>query len=273
LNILIAIIHNNDLEKKCNLRENVNKLTHDLNDVGVCSVVKEYGFQPNIKGHSYVYYLKRSLTYEIINYEWVKYRNLPFGFKGYFQIFRNFISKSLSSLFNNRPLKFSEIETFVTDKHLRAWFDSLEDFDGVLVFEDDAFFNATSIERFLSFIKNINVNDKLYADLAGGLDRSILRIEKLINSEKISEHFLCYDKIVTNTACCYFISKPLLKEFCSILISKPTYRHIGIDWLINKLSISLENKKLQHLICYHAEPPIFQHGSFTGKFESWQKKD
>ncbi len=273
MNILIAMVHNKDDFKVSYIREKLNKMVDSLNRNGFNAVVREFSYQPVITGHSYFKYLRRCFIYEVLNYRWIRYRKLSYNLKSFIGSLITLFSKSVKGFSTDKKLKFSEIETFVTDKHLRAWFSALEGFDAVLVFEDDVFFNFDSINRFNFLINSIDLKEKCYFDLAGGLDKELLNIYQLLDLENSPDGLLCYKKIVTNTACAYLITKPLLQDFCDLIVSNPSNRIIGIDWLINYLSICLEGTNVKNLKCYHSEPPIFQHGSFTGKYESWQKKD
>jgi len=271
--LFIGVVHNNDEEKIVSLRSNIEKLKYKLNSVGIGVLVLESSAQPPIKQHSRYIYFLRTLYYEVLGIQWKRYRKIRCCFikEVVFLVF-NIFKKLLNTYKNKNLLVFSEIEMFVTDKHLRLWFQAVEEADAILIFEDDVVFSEGSIEVFVDEYRKLDLKKNIYVDLAGGLDKEELLISHLVDEDHCSSRLVKYKKIVTNTACAYLLSRPLLDQYCSFVMAKPFYRYIGIDWLMNKLSISLvDNNSSDCLECFHFEPPVFQHGSFTGKFISWQK--
>jgi GR25 family glycosyltransferase involved in LPS biosynthesis len=164
----------------------------------------------------------------------------------------------------------SFIETVVTDKHIRAWSAFLEsDADFMICFEDDAVFKDDSTQRLNELLDDLarRLPDILiYVDLAGGCERDMLKIDTLETGRDASFRF--YRKPVTNTACSYLMSRPLVTIFIEMIVRRPWLRLIGIDWMMNKLFILAANDGIE-CSCMHASPTIFKHGSFTGEYKTW----
>lgn len=78
-------------------------------------------------------------------------------------------------------------------------------------------------------------------------------------------------KPVTNTACAYLMSRPLVIIFLDILTKRPLLRLIGVDWLMNKLFISMAKNEME-CACMHANPTIFKHGTTTGNYVAWDRE-
>ncbi|MCJ7546066.1 MAG: hypothetical protein MUP30_04490, partial [Deltaproteobacteria bacterium] len=169
--------------------------------------------------------------------------------------------RNLGALWNRH----SFIETIVTDKHIRAWNTFIETgCDYLVCFEDDAIFMDDSIRRMCNLFDTLSkkgIKNLVYVDLAGGCELADLRISFLETHR--GDGFRYYLKPVTNTACAYLLSKPLVSVFLAHLVKRPRLRLIGIDWMMNKLFM-LTIKDTVECLCMHADPTIFKHGSTTG---------
>jgi GR25 family glycosyltransferase involved in LPS biosynthesis len=165
----------------------------------------------------------------------------------------------------------SAVEMVVTDKHLRAWATFLDTSgDCLICFEDDAVFKSDSIDRLMALLDELlpsRLGSPMYVDLAGGCSLEALQIHNLEVSWDGS--FRHYSKPVTNTACVYLLSRPLVTTFCGIIARRPWLRVIGIDWLMNTLLMQMANDGVK-CACLHADPAIFKHGTTTGEYVSWQ---
>ena len=267
----MALIHNNEKSRLDKIRPSIASLVKKLsNDFEVVS--EEINHQPEIKPVARGLGFFRDITYWKLYREWAKYREvrkpfLPFHF---IKLVIKSIRKYSSQKISKNWLKTCSIEMAVSDKHLRAISNAIEnDSDYLLVFEDDVIFRENSILNFYKFFTKLNFsNQGLYVDLAGGLDISSLGINKL--EIKKDKFFRYYKLPVTNTACCYLINKKQLVTFNNFLTNNPLLRYVGIDWLFNKLFI-LQRLAGINADCIHSDPSIFKHGSFTGEFEAWER--
>lgn len=160
----------------------------------------------------------------------------------------------------------------VTDKHIRAWAAFLDaGGDFLICFEDDAVFKEDSIQRVADLLGTLAHKDPsslVYVDLAGGCRLEELRIDKLESRRDASFRYYC--KPVTNTACAYLLSRPLVAHFHDTLTRRPWLRLIGVDWMMNKLLMLIEKGGIQ-CHCMHADPTIFKHGSTTGEYAPWTR--
>jgi len=271
MKVFLGLVHNNG-EHVDDVKSNIEALKKELLDEGYEVTIAYSSYQPIINRHTVLKLLKRRFDYFKLGVRWNSYRNGRNSFRFLISAFIDFLKiKNLRKLARN-----SLIETYVTDKHLRLWFSAIEESDFIVVFEDDVIFKKDSIDNFkkvVSYFK-ISENDLDYFDLAGGLPINILGIDKLKIPDFQGDQFLdadvvYYNKIVTNTACGYMISRETLESFISTLIDNPHYRYTGIDWLINRLAMHVESKGFKSV---HFNPPLFNHGSFTGEHQSWQSE-
>lgn len=274
VSVLIALIHNDNVRRNAYIRPQLEKMASALS--GAISVERtEVSFQPEIKPHGIAMAFVRDVMYRRLDREWHRYRLLkPFslardivGFlKGSF--IKYVIERESTAASWKRN---SSIEVMVTEKHIRAWgrfLDSGADF--LICFEDDAVFKDDSVQRIGDLFKQlakIDVDARIYVDLAGGCNLGELRIDSLESSQ--DAFFRHYRKPVTNTACAYLMSRQLVVAFHSILTRRPWRRLIGIDWMMNSLFIAMANDGLE-CVCMHAAPTIFKHGTTTGEYVSWQ---
>lgn len=143
--------------------------------------------------------------------------------------------------------------------------------DYLMVLEDDAVFEAGNnpvLDEALERAAGRPPGTYFYMDLAGGLSHRDLGVVELIGSR--SEGMIEFTKPTTNTACAYLIDRPTAAKFLSMLDTKPWYRTLAIDWLLNMIMVDM-TRHAERLACWHADPPVLGHGSFTGAFAPWQR--
>ena len=270
----IALIHNNQVDRLAHVRPAIKDLAIALGDRFHVDAF-EICWQPDVKSHGLFNALMRDGLYRHLAREWAVYRKI--GISPFARDWVSFLKYALRKYLLRKSERLvwqrnSAIEMIVTAKHMRAWEVFVEsNADYLLVFEDDVRFRPDTIARFndqvIPTIRSLG-NRALYVNLAGGCQYEDLRIEKL--ESKRNGDLVFYSKPVTNTACAYLINKSLVKKFVSKLVEQPLLRLIGIDWLMNKLFISMGDDA-EKCVCVHFYPTIFDHGSFTGQYISWQK--
>ena len=273
-NIGIGLIHNNNFERNEILIPNLKLLQENLKkDYRVDFI--DISYQPTIKPHSLNMAIRRDYMYWKLNRQWSKYRlihNRNIILDSMLQLIK-IIEKYLknSSKNNSKNRKTSFMETIVTDKHIRSWSILAKKNDYLLIFEDDAVFDETSIEKIRNLISNIllqKLDSYIYVDLAGGFSIDDLQIHQLEADR--DNKYIYYNKIVTNTSCAYMLNKNLVLFFLDQLRLKPGLRHMGIDWMVNALCIELENE-IDSAFCLHSYPTILTHGSTLGTFSAWER--
>ena len=274
ISVSVALIHNNNIQRNIYIRPQLDKMAETL--VGIIAPERiEVSLQPEIRPHSIGMAFLRDVMYRKLDREWHKYRLLkPIALM---RDIVGFLKGSFIKYIINRKYirlswqKNSAIEVLVTDKHIRAWSQFLDsDADYLIVFEDDVVFKEDSnlrINRLLDNLTRNYLSRECYVDLAGGSSLADLMISRLETCH--DDNYRYYQKPVTNTACAYLISRELIIKFNEILIRKPWLRLIGIDWMINSLFIST-GKDVSSVVCMHADPTIFRHGTTTGEYISWQ---
>lgn len=270
--VLIALIHNNNMERNAYVRPQLEKMVHGLNPFIAAKKI-EISFQPELKAHGTAMAFMRDLMYRKLDREWHRYRLVK-----PLTLLRDFVGFLKGSLIKyvieydkiGKPWKTtSAIEVLVTDKHVRAWgafLDTRADF--LLCFEDDVIFKGDSVQRInelFGALRRRNLGAPIYVDLAGGCKLDELRIDNLASSQ--DAYFRHYSKPVTNTACAYLVSRDLVAAFHSILTRRPWLRLIGADWMMNSLFVRLDNDGVE-CVCMHAAPTIFEHGTATGEYVS-----
>ena len=273
ISVCLALIHNNNITRNAYIRPEMEKLLKGL-ESHISGNKIEVSFQPEIVLHSVPMAFMRDIIYRKLGCEWHRYRQLKprrlrdiIGFlkSSYFKyiVGRNEICKQWR--------KNSAIEMMVTEKHIRAWGAFLDtDADFLICFEDDAIFKDESVHKINGLLNKLDEDYPempCYIDLGGGCKLSDLMIGGLENSQ--DESYRYYSKPVTNTACAYLMSRPLVTTFHAIITRKPWLRLIGIDWMMNSLFLSMENEE-KKCICMHADPTILKHGTTTGEYVSWQ---
>ena len=273
LSVCIALIHNNNATRNAYVRPEIDKLINNL-DQKISTYKIEIAYQPNLISHNLQMALKRDFLYYAINLKWRDYRFLKKRFflePAYFamKILQKYLVRYKTEA--KRWMKNSFIEVVVTDKHIRAWIQFLESGgDYLVVFEDDVVFKDDSSKRLNSLFNELLVNHKqkkCYVDLAGGVEPASLKVSALESFR--NNQYRYYIKPVTNTACAYLMSKELVAVFVATITSKPWLRLIGIDWMMNNLFV-LNQDQMNKSICMHSDPTIFNHGSTTGEYMSWQ---
>jgi len=263
--IIIALIHNNDKKRNDYLYPMLDKLKKALSKKSKVEVVK-ISEQPKIHFQDTLVTIVRKCFLWKINREWLSYREIKS--RPYFVdipiLLLRCVRVYLQRVSENRRFG---IDVSVTYKHTKAWETFLEKKADILIcFEDDVVFKKDSVSRMESLLSEIEKvgNKPIYLDLAGGLDNSFIRTEKLL--VKTKKDYKYYKKPVTNTSCGYMINQKTAEEFKSVLIKFPWFRGLPIDWLVNKIFISTVSKRYH---CFHTEPTVFNHGSLTGNYSSW----
>jgi len=274
LRLCIALIHNNNAQRNALIRPNIAKLCAELSPLCVFETL-EVSFQTPIQPHGILLALRRDIHYRLLQHKWRQYRQVRSSALREFldsikPLAKKYLSRDPKSL--DRWRSSSAIEITVTDKHIRAWDRFLElDCDFLICVEDDAVFKPDSIEQFAAVIQEISALEprgNLYVDLAGGCSLPDLHIAHLVQRKR--GFFTFYKKAVTNTACAYLLSRPLVASFKSTLVRSPATRLISIDWMINKLLMELYRTG-DSCVCFHADPTVFKHGSTTGDFQAWER--
>lgn len=273
LSLLIGLIHNNNESRIGYVRPQIFKLVEEINGKVIADKF-EISYQSEIVPHGFLIAVMRDFAYQYLGCKWRKYRLLK-SLELHNQIifFKNLFVKYILNRngFANRWKRNSAIEMMVTDKHIRAWSQFLDsDADYLIVFEDDVVFKEDSnlrINQLLDDLSRNHFNTPCYVDLGGGCSLADLMIDRLETSN--NDNYRHYQKPVTNTACAYLISRELAIKFNAILTRKPWLRLIGIDWMINSLFMSM-GKDVSMVVCMHADPTIFKHGTTTGEYVSWQ---
>lgn len=261
--ISIAVIHNHDENKISYIKQNFSL----LKEYKLEANIHYYGWQPKINKHGFFKVMARDIEYAKIGINHAKYKNLSILYRLIFPtiVFRSVLIKYIKNIDGWK--RSSQIETFLTNKHVLSWQNFLESSDQMLmVMEDDIVFKTDSFQRVINIIdKYINSKEHLYIDLAGGCNISDLRVNRLIKKTECgSTHYI---KPVTNTTCCYLINRPMAELLISELIEQPSLRTITPDHMINALLMKKKWNESNN-ISIHFEPTIFEHGSVSGKYSS-----
>lgn len=271
--IAIAIVHNKNPARNNYIFPHLDQLADALTHT--CPVIRlEAWAQPDVRPHGTRMALIRDAIYAQLQREWARY--CLHDVKSSWRAIRVFIKNSRQKYLPagdqaKRWMRNGHIETIVTDKHIRLWQQFLDtDKLYLLVFEDDAVFKDNSVQGVLSLQARLvsqAPSRPVYIDLAGGCALPDLAIDTLLAEQ--DEHFRRYRKPVTNTACVYMLNRATVELFVTHLVRRPWLRLLSIDWLMNKLFM-LSDLRDDQALCLHADPSIFQHGSTTGHYVTWQ---
>lgn len=270
--LCLALVHNNDAARNALIRPALSELGERL---GLSRQVTslEVSWQPALAPSSTAIAFARDAICKLVERPWLQYRlSKP---RSALVSARKVTTLAINYLTNKRGVRETRrrcgaIEEIVTDKHIRAWDRFIESRSEILVvFEDDAVLSSDSCERILPALEAAaQASGPLYADLAGGLPRSVLNAAAL--EERVEGALIYYKKPLTNTACVYLMNRQMVEECRAIVFRSPWLRLVSIDLMMNQLFVELEKQGIRSR-CFHAVPAIFNHGSFTGEFQAWQR--
>jgi hypothetical protein len=161
------------------------------------------------------------------------------------------------------------IESYLTHKHIACWKRLNDRSHFILALEDDALMLDNSIPGLSSILDFVITRNTplVYIDLAGGFDVKRIVPPQLI----VREHpaLIEFSRIVTNTTCSYLISSALARQFLKIVAQDPSMANLPPDWMINDLAMRLNpDRDSTPILCAHASPSIFVHGSVQGVYRS-----
>lgn len=266
MKLLIVLIHNNNSKRSHYLLPKLRQLERELSQNNKVQLVEEYKQPVLVPCKTFITLLRKCYLWHL-NREWLQYRDLkPRNILiDYLILFRRLVLTLVGQSWENKR---TAIDLCVTNKHIECWNKLLKlDADFVVCFEDDAIFKPDSISRLLMLLKEIEKykNRPVYIDLAGGCSLDELKVSTL--EYRRDKNRIYYKKPVTNTACCYLISKKTAGLFIDEIIKHPWLRLIPIDWLVNKLLIL--TIPYDKYYTYHAYPPVFDHESLVRNYKSW----
>lgn len=278
----VALIHNDDENRLKYLRPKLQSLKSAISKQVLTSVL-EYNFQPpleKLEKKNLPTYLFRLISDQVNFFvntrRWEKYkRNNKSKVSSVLasQIRNLFLPLNSFQLRSKFYLKRLNVMRMLTDKHIRAWSEFIENGkqnEFLLVVEDDLIFKADSTSRLMKicldlFDKSRRSDTLIYLDLAGGLEVSRLQVENLI-SHRIKDE-IQFRTPVTNTTCAYLINLRTAELFYKTVFQNPNLRNLGPDWTINSIFMINEDLFLGALSS-HYDPTIFIHGSFQKYYET-----
>lgn len=270
--VFLALVHNHNKERLEYIIPKLHGLKEWLVNRQFDTLFICVAYQSVITRHGRSISFFRDVIYQIIGFKWARYCSLKPSFLLSIAFLLRLVLRGGRYSLHGAWRRSSAIEVAVTDKHIRAWSFFLDsDADYLILFEDDAIFNEDSklrLNNLLDKLRQEELTQNLYVDLAGGCNLDSLKVDQLLSSR--DESFRYYKKPVTNTACAYLINKSLANHFHRVLTQKPWLRLIGVDWMMNTLFINLAREGID-CICMHAEPTIFKHGSTTGEYLPWAR--
>ena len=266
------LIHHNSIEREP-YRNKLISLLKDLN-IELESISK----QKNSYNKKYNFKMKIDLLYSAIKIQIFNIYHKRYLLKEkillfFSELINPFIIKIIKILINYKKNNINiythnRIEKIVRAKHLKAWKIFLEtNNEFLIIFEDDAICDSDSSNRLKNLLNKIDYkeNKYIYIDLAGGYKLNQILDKKQAKSN--SDIFdLLIKKIWTNTACCYILSRAIVKEFLEIESEDNFSRNFPIDHLLNYLG----HKTRKEIYSAHFFKPIFSHGSFRNNIKSWQ---
>jgi hypothetical protein len=259
-NLHVSIIHNNETQRLAHLRPHVASMSDNLGPNW--RVTKnEFFDQPPVKAHTFAKaYVRKAMNW-LLGRRWALHRRMPED-RAIWSL--RFLANDVRRVREWR--RTGAIETILTAKHIAVWQAFLNsDGDYLIVMESDAVFSPDSEQRMQQCLAIIPTPDQmLYMDLAGGCGRDELRIDKIISCE--CNGFTYFEVPATNTSCVYLMSRATVRSFCATLQRFPYFRWIGIDWMVNAIMMD-HVKRGRSILCIHANPPIFKHGSVTGEYD------
>lgn len=268
--LYVALIHNQEPNRIATARQCASMLSQVT---GADQEVQELWWQPHPLREEQIHKLVVSdARFCVLAASWSRYLGRKCW--TWLSAFKFFLRAKLPDYLTWSSLKTRcrrrTIEIFLTAKHIQAWEKFLQSEARYLaVMESDVALNEHTKARLekelLPLLVNTSSEQALYIDLAGGCTERELGCANL--SVVNIPGFVCYEKAITNTACAYIISKPLAEKFVSAIWQVPNWRNINADWLMNLLFMKMQSSRGK-VVCYHAQPPIFKHGSVEAVYAS-----
>lgn len=161
----------------------------------------------------------------------------------------------------------SFIELALSAKHELAWRRALEDrADLLVVLEDDARHDVHSLHRIRALLAQVRAEGALenaYVDLAGGLSRRELRLER--RELPRADGVFRLSRPASNTACGYLLGRRVVEGLAELTIREPSVNRLPADWILNRFFMdAATDTQRPEIVCLHSRPHALRHGSFTG---------
>ena len=263
--ILVALIHNKNQERLDKLRPKLDKFALRFN-----AKIVEIFEQPELTPVNKLENLFREAVYRKLEARQKIYTNSSGRVSNDRSSFLRYLTEEYKNADKHTAdsLRKAAIERILTRKHIAAWASGKTAADFLIVMEDDAVFQTDTIIKFENLmrkIESLDSNSPLYVDLAGGFPFDAIGVTKNIVE---CDNGLCrIQKLMTNTTCCYLVNRRAAAIFSKKAASPFRYKGINPDWFINSIGHETEAEDVQFL-CFHGDPPLWQHGSMTGMFPS-----
>ena len=254
-------------------QKNLKKSIDTLKDLFPRDTSKEefiYKIQGDYVHHNLLFRIKRILSQWYLERKWRKHKEIS---SQYFLSLIYLLPKLfyLGILNKKYYIKNINANNALMQKHFYVWKYFLKtEKDFLIVLEDDVIIDKNQ-EINIYFNKVLNKLEEedyrmIYIDLAGGLTREQMKIEKnlITNTAPLTELKI----FASRTTCAYVINKKTASYFIKKLeTDKFLLEAYPIDWVINLLGINMGEEN-EDYVCIHTEPPIFTHGSVERKFIS-----
>lgn len=268
--IAIALVHNNDVNRSNYLLPLMAELEEKIG--------RKYkyfrfnsGFQPKLNGDTF--WMSFLARYFLANTQikWNSYIQLNF-IRQFIESIKIFSLMICKFSFNNKEeRKYTEIERYIAEKHIKSWSFFLEsNANYLIVFEDDVIFKKNSIDKTLKTLDKVESCGNhlpLYIDLAGGFSDEDIGIKNLIIQNQNGYSY--FSRPATNTVCGYLINRSFAKILIKYINLDPKLLFLPIDWCINNIFIDLD-KRSEIITCFHASPTIYIHGSMNRYYKEWR---
>jgi hypothetical protein len=276
LSPLIAVLHSGEVERNAYLMPRLQQLAQELQGEFV-AIDKGLRKQPTtlelIRGSFSDQAFKQDWSGQPAQNAWVHIRQVAD------QIYRT--ARSL-----RHDLKPENVSCFtkaynLLSKHHQAWQKLLAEPDDrvLLVFENDARFKPTTTADLSALLAVLALAqpDFIFCDLAGGVNPSSLfrgellhpdawvdQVDLAPSAEATNRCLAKLSKFVTNTTCAYLINKKVAEVAVQAF---GQLRTVHADYFLNYVLTGIDQQTTA-ITCYHAVPPIFEHGSLTGAWQS-----
>jgi hypothetical protein len=272
--VSLHLIHNNIRDRYECVTEQLSRLQHHL---GGEAPLHEHAYQVDFAPSARTFRVAQAGIWAFEERYHRRYRKL--WYESRIASLRDLLSRGKKiAVAAREPLtdeaaRLSRIQIVLTDKHIRAHGAFLEgDQDLIIVCEDDVVFQGDSLDKLdavLDVIRDLPKDRYVYVDLAGGFSVGALQIDALSTGQHGPHEFIkTFEKLVTNTTCCYLMNRALAVRLYSILMQYPELRRLAIGRTINTAAHLVpdlvENRGLYALTA----PPVFRHGTLIGAYES-----
>jgi hypothetical protein len=265
MELFLGVVHNDNPERMTSLRETVETVSSQLEEVGYFVKYGEASYQPAVHGRQRIEDIWRRVVYDFVVSQGAKVQAKNTKLARLF--FRTLMGFALWVKRSRRDNRLA-IQIAITAKHLHLIETALNGGAKQAIFlEDDAVLHNDSSEilrkRVLPLLQQLTTRTKWFVNLAGdSLETLIPSLAPL--SKNISEGVLEVFPAQVDTVCAYALDRDAMDALMKSISLSPNLRNANMDHLLNRELPRMGAR------AYHLIPGALGHGSNVAMFSTWR---